>query len=198
MSEFYNLDGIIAELKKELEKHIEFLAVWEKVTFPTKKDGTPFANMQKNIDGAKIGNTAMCQPGEYNLTVNAYTNTSGYVHDTIDIYNLVKYLKDPAQIAKTQNYMPKQSYLEQVYAYDMDDIKQAVTARIEYMTKRVESLKAQIAKAENAYAAFKAAYATALDELQTNCDTQDVGYSNGKNDLYYAVKDTIVNRYPYC
>lgn len=198
MTGYYNLDEIIVELKKELEKHIEFLAAWEKVTFPTKKDGTQFANMQKNIDGAKIGNAAMCQPGEYNLTVNTWTKTSGYVHDTINIYNLVKYLKDPAQIAKTENYMPKQTYLEQVYAYDMADIKQAVTMRIEYMTKRVESLKAQIEKAEKAYTTFKAAYAKALDELQANCDTQDVGFSNGKNDVYYTVKNTIIERYPYC
>lgn len=198
MNGYYNLDGIKIELEKQLTIAKAFKTEWEKVTFPTKKDGTPFANMQKNIDGAKIGNTAMCQPGEYELTVNAHTKTSGYVHDTINIYNLVKYLKDPEQIAKTQNYMPKQSYLEQVYAYDMDDIKQAVTARIEYMNLQIESLKAQIEKAEKAYTTFRNAYAVALDELKANCDSQDVGYSDGKNDLFYAVKDTIVNRYPYC
>lgn len=198
MNGYYNLDEIITELKKELEKHIEFLGAWKKATFPTKKDGTPFANMQKNIDGAKIGNAAMCQPGEYNLTVDAHTKTSGHVHDTIDIYNLVKYLKDPAQIAKTQNYMPKQPCLEQVYSYDLEDIKQAVSMRINYMVRRIESLKSQIEKAENVYTAFRNAYATAIDELKANCNTQDVGYSDGKNDLFYAVKDTIVNRYPYC
>ena len=198
MNGYYNLDGIKTELVKNLEEAKAKKEAWEKVTFVTKKDGKPFSILGKNIVGAKISTKPYnMQIGQNILTV--YSNSGyKYISDEIDVYNLVKYLKDPAQIAKTQNYMPKQAYLEQVYVYDIDDIKQAVTARIEYMNLRIESLKEQIEKEENAYKAFKAAYAKALDELQANCDTQDVGFSNGKNDLYYAVKDTIINRYPYC
>ena len=45
MSSYYNLDGIKTELNKRIAVEEFYLKQWEAVTFPTKKDGTPFANM---------------------------------------------------------------------------------------------------------------------------------------------------------
>lgn len=46
MASYYNLDGIITELKKRNAEDRAKLEAWEAVTFPTKKDGKPFARMQ--------------------------------------------------------------------------------------------------------------------------------------------------------
>ena len=198
MNGFYNLDGIKTELAKSLEEAKVKKEAWEKVTFITKKDGKPFSILGKNIVGAKISvKPYNMQIGENVLTV--YSNSGyKYISDEIDIYNLVKYLKNEKQIAKTQNYMPKESYLEQVYAFDLDDIKEAVQERISYFEKRIASLEKQIEKAETVYNAFKTEFSNAMNELLANCDTEDPGYSANKNDLFYAVKDTIIERFPYC
>ena len=187
----------INDIKKNLEKEIDsataFLTAWSAVTFPTKKDGKPFANMSKNIKGAKytLEDYAM-QPGEYRLTVYTQSNSSGYIHDEICCYNLVKYLRDADKIKKTYNYMPKLSMLEQVYKYDLDDIKKAVADRIKYHEKRIQSLNEQLLRVEKAYSDFDAAYGEILDKLQEACDTTDVSYSNGRNDIFYAIKDAVI------
>ena len=47
MSNYYNLDGIKTELEKQIEETTAKLEAWENVTFPTKKDGTPFKGVRK-------------------------------------------------------------------------------------------------------------------------------------------------------
>lgn len=193
MSEYYNLDAIKTGLDRDIDINTAYLNAWKKVSFPTKKDGKPFAVMSKNIDGAKytLESYAM-QPGEYELTVYTRCSSAGYVHDTIKAYEIVRYLKDAEMLAKTQNYQPKQTYLEQVYTYDIDDIKKAVARRIEYLESYIEDLKNQKIAADRIFNNFRTAYENAMKQLETDCKPFM------HNDLFYAVRDCVKNRYPYC
>ena len=187
----------INDIKKNLEKEIDsataFLTAWSAVTFPTKKDGKPFANMSKNINGAKYTLEAYAmQPGEYRLTVYTQSNLSGYIHDEIVCYEFISYLKDADKLRKTANYMPKLPMLEQVYKYDIEDIKKAVADRIKYHKKRIASLKIQLLKVDAAYRDFETAYIEILGKLQKACNTDDIAYSNGRNDIFYAIKDAVI------
>lgn len=185
MSNRYDLEGITNELRKELCQARALLEAWEKVTFPTKKDGSPFKNMSKNINGASYAQIGYAsQPGEYGISVSTWSN--GYVSDEIKAYDLVKYLKDEAKKAKTQNYQPKVSYLEQVYTYDLDDIKQAVADRIEGIKANISRLEREIDNAEAAYIAFRDAYTAALSKLAQTA---------GRSTLYIAVRDTVTAQY---
>lgn len=182
----YNLDGIIGNLEKEIDREESILTAWEKVTFPTKKDGKPFAQMGKNISGARYTLTSYAlQPGEYELTVTGWSKLSGYVSDSIKAHDLVRYLKSDAMAAKTENYMPKQTYLEQVYRYYLDDIKAGVSSRIERARERVTALKHQKEIAESAYTKFRLAYQSALKSLVT-----DAGKAE-ESTLYYNILDTV-------
>ena len=200
MSNYYNLDGIKTELNKRIATEEFYLTKWEAVTFPTKKDGTPFANMGKNFEGASYHTISYAmQPGENVLSVGGWCDGVGYVSNDLDCYALVKYLKDETMCAKTQNYMPKQSYLEQVYRYDVEDIKKAVANRIEYLKKRIESLKAQRDIVESCFNDYRAKYAKALEELETACMAAgNAGYSGNRNDIYYMILDTVKEKFPYC
>ena len=101
MSNYYNFDGIKTELEKELEKNRAFLAAWENVSFPVKKDGKPFSVISKNIEGAKISACAYAmQAGENELTVYTFSANCGYIHDSIKLYELVRYLKDASRNGK--------------------------------------------------------------------------------------------------
>ena len=202
MSNYYNLDGIKTELKKNIAKDKAFLKEWEKVTFPTKKDGTPFAVMSKNINGAKYQSILYSmQPGENELAIVVFCKEmgNGYIQDSIDVYELVKYLKDEKKIEKHNNYMPKVSYLEQVYKYDIEDIKEAVTNRINYLKDRILSLTSQLDNVDYCYNEFKKSYSKALKELENNCIIAgNVGFSEKRNDMYYMILDTVKESYPYC
>lgn len=192
MSSYYNLDDITTSLKTELARCTALAEAWRKVEFPTKKDGKPFANMSKNIKGAKYGPISYAlQPGENELTVYTQTRETGYIHDTLHLYACVKSLKDPAMIAKTENYLPKQTYLEQVYRYDLDDIKKVVAEQADYWEKYAKDLEKQINEAQRIFDSFRAAYAAAINGLSS--DTAQFKHSN----LFYAVKDCVLSRYPY-
>lgn len=194
MSNYYNLDGIKTALKKEIEEKEAILKAWENVTFPTKKDGKPFATMSKNINGATY------KKADYGLSANnvelkvVANNNFKWTTDSIDCYTLVRYLKDKNKIVKTENYMPKESYLEQVYKYDLEDIKEAVNDRIEYLKGYVESLKKQLEIADKAYTTFRKAYEDAMAVLNNVTETKKDEYSFLKS----SILDTIKNRYPYC
>jgi hypothetical protein len=192
MSNYYNLDDITTSLKTELARCTALAEAWRKVEFPTKKDGKPFANMSKNIKGAKYGPISYAlQPGENELTVYTQTRETGYIHDTLHLYACVKNLKDPAMIAKTENYLPKQPYLEQVYRYDLDDIKKVVAEQADYWEKYAKDLEKQIDEAQRIFDSFRAAYAAAINGLSN--DTAQFEHS----DLFHAVKDCVLSRYPF-
>lgn len=193
MSGYYNLDGIRTQLNKELTEENGKLQLWEKVGFVTKKDGKPFKILSKNIVNAKynVESYAM-QPGENVLNVHGWINGIGYVSDEMKCYELVRYLQDENKKAKTENYLPKQSYLAQVYSYDLEDIKNAVQLKIERVKKTIAVLENDLLLLDNAFNNYKKAYGDALKQLEIDTN------KNSNSSLYYMIKDTIKERYPYC
>ena len=189
----YNLDEIRTTMRKDITTYKALAKAWDAVTFPTKKDGKPFAVLSKNISGAKLAPVAYAmQPGENEVTVYTFSSSAGYVHDSIKAYELVRYLKSEDMKAKTQNYQPKQTYLEQVYTFDLEDIKAAVKARAEYFTAYAEDLERQLADVDEVFAAFRNAYAAALADLEERTAKHE------HKDTFYAVRDTVLGRFPYC
>lgn len=193
MAEYYNLDGIQTELRKSIDRKETALAAWQAVTFPAKKDGTPFKVLSKNISGATLYTAEYAmQPGENKLRVCGWTKTCGSIISTIDVHCLVKYLKDDSKKAKVQNYQPKQTYLEQVYTYDLDDIKEAVANKITALQEEIKQLNQQLDISGDVFRNFRSAYGKALEKLE-----QESGKTENPT-LYYMVLDTVKNRYPYC
>lgn len=194
MANCYNLDGIKTSLKNEIEEREAILKAWENVTFPTKKNGEPFAIMSKNINGVtyKVKEYALTSDN-VELKVVA-SNNYKWTTDSIDCYTLVKYLRDKNKIEKTENYMPKQPYLEQIYKYDLENIKEAVNNRIKFLKENIESLKRQLEIADKAYTTFRKAYEDAMVVLDSVTETKKDEYSFLKS----SILDTIKNRYPYC
>lgn len=192
MSNYYNLDGIKTELEKRLSYEKSILKAWENVTFPTKKDGTPFKVMSKNFDGAKLylDNFAW-HDYEKRLKVNTFDDLNGYISEDINCYNQVKYISDKSKLEKVSNIMPKEPMLEQVYVYDLDDIKEDIKKTINRHKENIMSLEKQIVQAEKAYNDFVADYKKAIENLIETCGAND-------NSLFYAVRDTVKTRYPYC
>lgn len=192
MSNYYNLDGIKTELKKRLSYERSILQAWENVTFPTKKDGTPFKVMSKNFKDATLYNDITAwRDYEKNLKVGTFDELNGYISEDIYCYNQVKYISDKSKLEKVSNIMPKEPMLEQIYVYDLDDIKEEIEKTIERHKINIISLQKQINQAEETYREFLSAYKNAIDKLKDLCGCDD-------NSLYYAVLDTVKERFPYC
>lgn len=195
MANLYNLDGIVTELKKRNAQDRAILAAWETVTFPTKKDGKPFARMAQNISGAKYAAEAYAlQPGEMKITVTTWGADYGvgYVSDDLHAYTTADRMTD-AQQSKPGNLLPRVPCLNQIYCFDLDDIKAAIAARCDQLRERIATRENQIEQAAGAYHAFKRAYAAALDQLAAK-----TGKGTGSDTLYNAILDTVTARYPHC
>ena len=166
----------IDEIKRYQEIRIakteSLLKAWKAVTFPTKKDGTPFASMAKNFNGAEYKKEEYSlQNYEYELNVSTFYEYGGknfYISDSVNAYQLVKYLKDEEMKAKTDNYMPKMPYLERIYMYDVDDCKKAIAHRIEYLERTLETYKKQLETLVTAYGIFEKEFTDALKNLAAN------------------------------
>lgn len=191
MSSYYNLEGIKTELNKRLSYEKSILQAWENITFPTKKDGTPFKVMSKNFENAKFYNDITAwHDYEKKLKVGTFDDFNGYIDESISCYEMVKYITDKSMLEKTGNIMPKEPMLEQVYVYDLDDIKKEIQKTINRHKENIVSLEKQINQAEKAYNDFVEAYRKAIHELEEN--------AGKKTSLFYAVRDTVKARYPYC
>ena len=198
MSNYRNLDEITTVLKKRIATNKAFLEAWQAVKFPTKKDGTPFKTMSKNINGAKykLEDYAMGS-GEYELHVYTHTPETGYISDFIKCHELIKYIKDPKKLAKKENYQPQQTWLEQVYTYDLTDIKEAVAKHMVYLTEQIINDEKQLKKLPEVFNSFNEAFKKIMQTL----DEQTSEFNNNEHFncsfIYNAVKDCVTERYPY-
>ena len=195
MANCYNLDGIKKNIEKEIDCYQCMKKEWESVKFPTKKNGEPFSIMSKNFENATyIGNTYLEQ-GDKGKVLNPTlkvcfcTNLSGYHKDELFLYEYIKYMDKNKFIGKREK-----NTFNEVYVYDLEDIKQAVKDRIEYLEKYINSLKKQLEIADNAYNTFKEAYKNAMEVLNKATETTENTYSTLKSDI----RDTVKERYPYC
>lgn len=195
MSNCYNLDGIKKDIEKEIDHYQCMKKEWESVKFPTKKNGEPFSIMSKNFENATYTGSTYLNQGYKDKVLNPTlkicfrTNLSGYHKDELFLYEYVKYIGENKFADKREK-----NTFNDVYVYDLEDIKQSVNDRIDYLEKYIVSLKRQLEIADNAYNAFRDAYKSAMKVLNTVTETTENTY----NTLKIDIRDTVKNRYPYC
>lgn len=195
MANCYNLDGIKKDIEKEIDRYQCMKKEWESVKFPTKKNGEPFSIMSKNFENATYMGSTYLEQGYKGKVLNPTlkvcfcTNLSGYCRDELFLYEYVKYMDNNKFVDKREK-----NTFNGVYIYDLEDIKQTVKDRIDYLEKYINSLKRQLEIADSAYNAFKEVYKNAMEVLNKVTETTENTYSTLKSDI----RDTIKERYPYC
>lgn len=185
----YDLNEITTKMENKITRAKGLLSAWQAVTFPTKKDGTAFKILSKNIDGATLAQSKYNPHyGENILTVYTdYLKGCGYCSDDIYCYDTVSaYTNNKRAEEKPENVIINE-YGTKVYSFDLDDIKQAVKDRISYLTQRIAELEAQYSNIEKIYSDFYNAYETAINNLSDATRGKD----GSNRDLFYLVRDTV-------
>lgn len=150
-----SLEKIKMDLEKDIADNKSKVEAWKKVTYPTKKDGTPFKIMSKNFDGATYGKRDYYSNNLYlKTTIECNRNNSQYwINDNI-------YCGD--------NY--KEDTLE--------EIKEKVLERIEYLKDKIESKERQLEIIDNTYEEFKKTYSSMCQRLKDLVGTDKYGDIN--------------------
>ena len=141
----------VENLKKEKEcTLVQYKALkkaWEAVTFPTKKDGTPFKNLSKNFSGARyyIGAYSIT---DCNYMLDVYTSVNyenagtKYISDSIYCSENLKYMKSPIN---PDNIRKQGACVEDQYLYDLNEIKDIlIPNRIKYYADKIHKLEAEL------------------------------------------------------
>lgn len=145
----YAIENLKKEKEKELSQYIALKKAWENVSFPTKKDGTPFKNMTKNFKGAKyyIGAHSITNCN-YILTVNTFAEynngTSKYISDDLYCSEPLRYMKNPIN---PDNIRKQGSLVEDQYLYDFEEIKKIlIPNRVGHYKNRIAELSSELQK----------------------------------------------------
>lgn len=189
----YGANNIRKKLENDLEEAQTLKAAWESVTYPTKKDGTPFVVMSKNFSGATYRPSPYAsRDGENELVIYARSDAGRCLSDSLACYANADDLTDTQKI-KVENLMPKTPGWKQLYRYDLEDIKTRVRQRIEYLTSYCAELRGDLARLDSAYSTYQAALAKARTELYTHLTDSKAHDTHA----YYLIIDTAdkVTRY---
>jgi len=180
----YNLEDIHGVIKTEIAENEALAAAWKAVTYATKKDGKPFANIAKNFIGATYGRrTYATYSYESELYVTARAG-SKHISDSINAYEYVRYMK-PEDLRRKK----KQNYLnDDIYILDFADFQAAIQHRIEKLTENANDLKAQLEKVDAAYNQFTDEYKAALSNLKANLSA---GRSDYNSEPYTLIRDLV-------
>ena len=92
-----DIENLKKEKEEELAQCIALKKAWKDVSFPTKKDGTPFKNMAKNFKNARYYIAYGITDCNYILKVNAvaeYKTSSEYISDELHCSETLKYMKN--------------------------------------------------------------------------------------------------------
>lgn len=109
---------------------------WEAVTYPTKKNGEPFARLAQNISGAKVAVAPYSLSDE--LEASIYT-LAGFksVSDSIKLYETVSTYGNSERVNKALAETPERiekrgKYLTDVYRLSLDEVKEDIAKRATY------------------------------------------------------------------
>lgn len=165
-----SLEQIKMDLKKDISDNKLKVEAWKKITYPTKKDGTPFKIMSKNFDGATYGKRNYDSNLLYlEITIECHRNNSQYWIDD-NIYCGDKYKEDT-----------------------LEEIKEKVLERIKYLKNEIKSKEDQLEIIDSTYEEFKNSYNTMCQRLKDSIGTNKYGYINDVGRTIYQdiVKSSI-------
>lgn len=131
----YNKEDCLNSVKKSIEEKEALIRALENVKRVRTKSGADFKILSKNFENCEISTLQYAlQPNERELTV-FYKAGGNYLTHSIYLYRHFDDMK-PEEIKHEPE--PKQSMLKQIYAYDVDEIEEAIQKDIANQRKFLE------------------------------------------------------------
>lgn len=173
-----NSDSIKQELRNTIYSKTQALEMWQNVTYPTKKDGTPFANLSKNFEGAKIsgGDMPELQAGVYMQGVYEWDKS-------IRVYVIAQVITDDIKRDILQLGYDGKPYK---YWLTLDEIKKAVEDKIEQLKADIKEYQHYLAICDEAFTTYRKAVEEADKRLAEMTGHQQDSKLKTSS-LYYAI-----------
>ena len=172
MSIQYEKEKQMKNIENEIYRTKAILEAYKGIKRIYKKDGKPFANINKNFEECTIKASQYAfQPGENQLWVYGHGNGCGYVSDRIDLYS---YVEDMKEEEIKHDPLPKISMLRQLYAFDCDEIEQRIKKEIAVLEKEVERLQNLLDRLDSIAEKFETAMENFRNEMGDDLSEYEV------------------------
>lgn len=181
-----DLENIKRNLERRIDEYETLLVAWKNVSFPTKKDGSPFKNLARNFEGATL--TGNKNTLNRQLIVYTHSRLNGYIDDGIDCYGYTTTM-NPTTLQRMKD--KPQNVGDFYYIYDLDDIKEEINEKIKFLEERIIAMKKELLVTDKAYNEYKQAIQNAIDKLE-----ETTVIDNDKT-LFYMIYDYSSQTY-YC
>ena len=180
---YTSLDSITTELNKRLDEVETKIKAWKAVKRVTKKDGSDFAVLSKNFDGATLYDSNCHLYPSKKITVCGWTKYSGWITDDIHSTGTVAYEKNRTV---SEDRIIKESMIQPYYYKTVDEIFEDIEHRIKFYEGEKAKYEADIANASKVFGTFKEKIDSALAEMKASC---------AGNGLYYLCRDYMHSAY---
>lgn len=187
------MDSIVSDAKEELTKSMEtaetLAELWGAITYPTKKNGEPYAVLSKNFANCTIGLSRIAMfDFEKAVSVHGRTKSGYYVDDSLNCYEtLGSYEKHPRAEAHPERVTKPSPYLVPFYVLSLDEIKEDIENRRAYWERTANDYKDALAKIEDAMVEVLSGIGKIVDK----CEAE-----NGKTVTSY-IRQSLKNRYVF-
>lgn len=157
-----SLEQIKMDLEEDIARNKYRVEAWKNITYLTEKNGSPYKIMAKNFENAKYGKLYRSLDSVYlEVSIEFNRNDNRYkVYD--EIFCGDKFKEDT-----------------------LEEIKEKVVERIEYLKNKIESQKHQLTIIESIYKEFEQSYNDICKRLKDLCGTNEYGHITGIGSAIY-------------
>ena len=188
MSNVRNLEDIRKELESRIAEYKAEIEAWRNVEILKKKDGSDFALKSKSFKNAKWYIESYSD--EFHPKLKCYGRVGyRYVDFEIDAYIYTDNL--PESDARKNLGKSAGSFMRPTYVFSVDEVAEAIKARIAVCEKRVANVSAQLAESEVIYNEFFGSVNAALAKMRETC--KKFKEDNYACSLEYLLRDAMAN-----
>lgn len=184
MEKIRNFEDVMNELNKSENYYRCRIEAWKKVSRLSKKDGSDFATLSKNFEGAKI-----CMPYYLNSVSDrqieiCFTDENGRF--ATDYFKIWRKAKDGQELTGRNTYKP---WSETWYEMNTEEIFEEINATIEKYQTWLDSIIEQKKVAKKTFSKLE----KMVKEAKTLVD--DVNDKEGSSTLHFALRSYVENFY---
>lgn len=160
----YNEADVRSELTRDLNKYKALKNAWEKVTYPTKKDGSPFKVLSKNFENATLR--------QWPYAIHTYELI-------LEVYTYAEHENGSSEAISDSLYCYSNA---EERSLTLDEIKVLISDRIAYYETLIDNTESDLEAFHELYTSFYDSYKSAVDKLNAACADKST---------YYAIKKCV-------
>lgn len=181
-----NFDELKTELEKMIADYQACVRAWEAVTIEKNKNGEEMAQLGRALKNASFGGYYPVEDAGHPY-ISIYYQSNGYKSDHLEAFF---YEDETPNDGNKRDRLPVESWRKKTYKMTADDIREAISEKIDRYNSYISSLKKQIEQGREIFDEYRAAIEEAEKRLTERDKQLREAGENYPTSLYLRIKET--------